>query len=147
LPGYIALLSKLFNQHYQLLRFGVVGVVGFIVDAGVLVALVQLLGIAPLPARIASFLIAASVTFVLNQRFTFRLNDGFSMKRWLSYLLTTAVGACVNVGIYHLWIAHAGITTADLTLGTALGSLTAMFVNYFASSLLVFRAAKQRSIS
>jgi putative flippase GtrA len=127
----------------RLLRFGAVGVIGFVVDAGVLVILATLASLSPLLARIVSFLIAATVTFVLNQRITFRIGAGFSVARWLSYLATTALGACVNVSIYRLWISRAGTAPADLVLGTAVGSITAMFVNYFASSA-VFRSAKQR---
>jgi putative flippase GtrA len=130
--------------NYRLVRFGAVGAVGFVVDASVLVAIVMLTGIAPLPARVLSFLIAATATFVLNQRFTFQFGDGFSFGRWASYLTTTAIGACVNVAIYRLWIAYAGAIPLHLVIGTAVGSIAAMFINYFASSTLVFRPIDQR---
>jgi putative flippase GtrA len=127
-----------------LLRFGAVGAVGFVVDAGIVVAIVTLANVQPLAARITSFLVAATVTFVLNQRFTFRLGGGFSVARWSYYLTTTAIGACINVGVYQLWLSHVVATPCQLVIGTALGSLAAMVINYFSSSVLVFRAAKQR---
>jgi putative flippase GtrA len=126
----------------QLLRFGVVGVIGFCVDAGLLVAVVTLVKVAPIPARIVSFLVAASVTYLLNHRFTFALTGAFSASRWASYLLTTALGACINVGIYRLYVLHMGALPIDLIIGTALGSIAAMFVNYFMSSAVVFRPMK-----
>lgn len=127
----------------RFMRFGVVGTLGFVIDAGSLIALVSLLNIAPLPARMGSFLIAATVTFALNQRFTFQLRERFDVYRWLSYLATTAVGACVNVGVYHIWITMTDATPKQLVVGTAFGSLLAMCVNYFASSTLVFRPTKR----
>jgi putative flippase GtrA len=130
-----------------MLRFGAVGIVGFIVDAGALVALVKLVGLSPLAARVTSFLIAASVTFVLNQRITFQLNERFSVSRWANYILTTAAGAGINIGVYHLWLSYVGSGSIDLVGGTAAGSITAMFVNYFASSLLVFRTVNQRPMT
>jgi putative flippase GtrA len=127
----------------QVLRFAAVGVIGFVVDAGVLLAVVTWLHWSPLPARIASFLIAATVTFVLNQRFTFRLQERFDVYRFISYLAATAVGALINIGIYHLWVLINDAAPMQLVIGTAFGSLVAMFVNYFVSSLIVFRSTRQ----
>jgi putative flippase GtrA len=123
----------------RLLRFGIVGILGYLVDAGVLLLATQLLDAQYLLARVASFLIAASVTFLIHHRFTFRLSTPLTAQRWSYYLLTTGVGALVNVGIYHLWVVRFGVEPMQLALGAAVGSIVAMFVNYFASSVLVFR--------
>jgi len=128
----------------KLVRFGTVGVIGFIIDAGILLLAVEIFHLSPLLARIVSFLIAATVTYALNQQFTFQLGDKFSLGRWLSYLATTAIGAFINIGIYRLWVLHMGTTPIELVAGTALGSIAAMFVNFFSSSLLVFRPATPR---
>jgi putative flippase GtrA len=127
----------------QILRFGVVGVVGYVVDTGVLLLLVQRASMAPLSARITSFIVAASATFVLNHRFTFRMSDKPSLQRWAFYLATTAVGALINIGTYQAWIVHNGTESLQLAIGTAAGSLAAMAVNYVVSSTLVFRQTKQ----
>jgi putative flippase GtrA len=128
----------------RLLRFGAVGVVGFVVDAGSLVTIVALTDITPTPARIVSFLVAATVTFALNQRFTFRVGGGFSIKRWVSYVMATALGACINIGVYRTWITHLDTSLLHLVIGTAVGSIAAMFFNFMASSMLVFRPNRQR---
>jgi putative flippase GtrA len=127
-----------------LLRFGAVGAVGFAVDAGLLVTFVTLADVAPTPARILSFLLAATVTFAFNQRFTFQLGGGFSIGRWAAYVMTTATGACINIGIYRLWIAYVDTSPLQLVIGTAVGSLAAMSINYLASSALVFRPNQHR---
>jgi len=125
----------------RLLKFAAVGAVGFVVDAGVLVMLVHWTGVAPLPGRIASFVTAASVTYLLNKRFTFRVMDNFGVDRWLIYVGATAVGAGINVGIYHWWVQRHGDATLHLVLGTAIGSLAAMCVNFLISSRIVFKRA------
>lgn len=129
----------------RLLRFAAVGVVGFVVDAGVLVILVSWLGAAPLPGRIASFVTAATVTYLLNKHFTFQGTERFAVDRWLLYLATTAVGAAINVGIYHWWIGRNGDAVVHLVLGTAVGSLVAMCVNFIISSRIVFRQPTLRA--
>lgn len=131
----MALISKL-------LRFGVVGTIGFVVDAGTLLLLVRIAGLSPLTARVLSFIVAATTTFLLNHHFTFRLNERASVRRWIYYLITTAFGACINLGIYGVWISEHGSASIDLALGTALGSLAAMVVNYVVSSTLIFRPVK-----
>src|SRR2546423_510705 len=55
----------------ELLRFGVVGVIGFVVDAAVLTAAIAL-GLGPWLGRALSYLVAATTTFALNRAWTFR---------------------------------------------------------------------------
>ena len=56
----------------QFLKFGLVGLVGFVVDAGALFLLIAFGDLGPYIGRIYSFLIAASVTWVLHRHFTFK---------------------------------------------------------------------------
>jgi putative flippase GtrA len=127
------------------LRFAVVGSIGFVVDSSTLLLLVKGLGVPPLPARVLSFLLAASVTFVLNHRFTFRYPEPLRMRRWAYYVVTTSLGACVNIGIYQLWISAHGRSALQLALGTAIGSLVAMTLNFFISSTWIFRTPQRQA--
>lgn len=125
----------------DLLRFGLVGIIGFITDAGLLLALVQWLEVKPQNARLFSFIGAASVTYFLNSRFTFS-----SARRggdvWLRYLVATSIGAGINIGTYQIWIHHFGIAAAQLLAGTAVGSIAALAFNYRVSRRLVFTQVK-----
>jgi putative flippase GtrA len=123
----------------RIVRFGAVGAIGFVVDAAVLLLLANTIGLPPLFARILSFLVAATVTFSLNWRFTFLLAGKFALSRLTSYWLTTAVGACVNVLIFRYWLERTDVSTRNLVLGTAFGSVAAMFLNYAVSSRFVFK--------
>lgn len=130
----------------RLLAFAVVGSIGFVVDTGVLLLAVQVLGIAPLPARVLSFLCAASATYWLNRRYTFAATAGAAKAQWLRYLLAAAVGAAINIGIFYLWISVAGVRPLQLVAASAAGALVAMTFNYFVAKTLVFPvAARERS--
>ncbi len=123
----------------QILRFAAVGTLGFVVDSGILLALTHHLHIAPLPARIASFLCAAAVTFCLNRRYTFRFSEAVPLL-WLRYLVTTSLASLLNIGAFQAWVSLFGATPAHLVLGSAIGSVLALFFNYFMNRTVVFRA-------
>ena len=117
-------------------RFCAVGVVGFVVDAGVTLALTQTAGWQPLPGRVLAFVLAATVTWALNRRFTFRSKAGAAT--WAPYVALTGVGAAINVGTYMAWLWFAGEDASSILVGVALGSVVALGFN-FAASRALFR--------
>ena len=87
----------------QFLRFGVVGVAGYAVDATVLTLLVEVSGLDPYSARVASFICAASTTWWLNRHFTFARNPQQKLAhQWIGFLLVSTGGALLNYGAYVL---------------------------------------------
>jgi putative flippase GtrA len=118
-------------------RFCAVGVVGFVVDAGLTLALTQMAGWQPLPGRVLAFLVAATVTWSLNRRFTFRSDKGAAT--WAPYVALTAVGAGINVGTYMAWLWLAGQSAVNLLVGVALGSVAALGFNFVASRAIFTR--------
>lgn len=120
------------------LRFSVVGTIGFLVDSGVLMAVTQLLGMGPLAGRILSFAVAVTVTWYLNRRVTFRATSRPTGSEWLRYAGLTAFGALINIGVYRLVLALAGVTPSTMIAGVAAGSLVALGFNYTVSKHWVF---------
>ena len=117
-----------------LLRFCIVGTLGFLVDGATTLALVKMAGLSPMVARVLAFLLAASVTWQLNRRFTFRSDAARSS--WLPYVALTSVGALVNIGVYRLWLGLNGVAPAQLVVGIALGSVAALVFNFGVSRRL-----------
>lgn len=125
----------------QFLRFGVVGSVGFLVDAAVLTAMLAA-GLGPYGGRVISYLAAASATFALNRAWTFRAAAREPVARqWGAFVLLNLLGFAVNYGTYAALIAGSATVSAHPVLGVAAGSIAGMFINFAVSRRFVFRAA------
>ena len=120
------------------LRFCTVGVVGFLVDASCTLLLSQVAALSPLPARIAAFIVAATITWGLNRRYTFKSMAGLGS--WVPYVLLTGVGALINIGVYWTWLAWAGIGPLSIVGGVAAGSVAALSFNFLASRAIFVKA-------
>jgi len=123
----------------QFLRFGVVGVAGFLVDAGVLTAMIWL-GLGPYAGRVMSYLVAASTTFALNRAWTFRSasREAPVTSQWGRFLLLNLIGFAANYGTYAALVAGTAIVAAHPVIGVAAGSLAGMFINFGLSRRYVF---------
>jgi putative flippase GtrA len=124
----------------QMLRFGMVGGIGFLVDAGVLTALLTI-GLGPYSGRVVSFLAAATVTFILNRSFTFRRENPSAdhpAGEWLAYLGLMVIGGLVNYGTYAAAVALFEPVHRYPVIGVALGSIAGMAINFWTSKTMVF---------
>lgn len=123
----------------QLLWFSAIGVAGFVVDATTLYAALALLGADLYSGRVISYLVAASATWALNRRLTFR--EQRSRRRiveWGRFLAANAVGGTVNYFTYAALVATQPAIAAHPVLGVAAGSLAGLAVNFTLSRRLVF---------
>lgn len=105
----------------QVLRFGIVGGLAFVVDAGVLWLLVRA-GASPYAARAASIAVAIVVTWWLNRRVTFRTANRPSWREFGAYVAQSLAGAVVNYAIYSGVLWAGGPIWAALVLGTGIAS-------------------------
>ena len=123
----------------ELLSFGLVGVIGYVVDVVVLYLLAPLLGL--YVARVVSFLAAATTTWAFNRRYTFAARvsaEGSIWREYLGYLVTMSAGAVLNYGAYVLTL-HWVEGRWAAALGVAIGSLAGMGVNFLSARYLIFR--------
>lgn len=129
----------------RLLLFGLVGVVGFVVDTAVLYALRGFAGL--YTGRVFSFLAAAFTTWVLNRSLTFHDRRSGTSRRseFAIYLVLMLGGGGVNYGVYAAMISRYEFVGAHPVIGIAVGSLAGMFVNLVSSRFLLFRIAGGRA--
>jgi putative flippase GtrA len=124
----------------RFLRFGVVGVVGFVVDAGVLQALVTLADWNPIAARLVSVPTAVFATWLLNRAVTFPESHGGPVLRSLMrYAAVSAAGAGVNFAVYSMLVVASASMAAVPLVPLAIASLVALVVNYLGSKHFAFR--------
>ena len=127
--------------------FGLIGIVGFAIDAGVLLWLTGD-GLNAYAARVCSFLCAASTTWYLNRRFTFRPDAGAGGvgREWVRYLAVSLIGGTLNYATYAIVLTLSPAQGPLVSvLGVAAGSITGMLSNFTLSRLVVFRIPTIRS--
>lgn len=124
----------------QIGLFALSGVVGFIVDAGIVQFLVRELAMNPYLARVFSFLAAASSTWLFNRRYTFAGHHAGSKRgQWARYLVAMAGGFGLNYGAYALCVAGWPLVRSWPAIGVAVGSVAGAVVNFASSKYWIFR--------
>ena len=126
----------------EILLFAISGVLGFIVDAGIVQGLVRGLDFNPYGARVLSFLAAATTTWAFNRRYTFSGRSNGSRRRQLvRYLVAMACGFALNYGAYALCLALWPLVHEWPAIGVAVGSVAGAVVNFLSSKYWIFRAS------
>ncbi|SEI80467.1 GtrA family protein [Frateuria terrea] len=125
--------------------FAIGGVLGLVVDAGTVQALVVWGGWNPYLARVLSFLLAATVTWAWNRRHTFAHRDSghSAAAEWLHWLALMGVGACVNYAIYAALLLAFEPLRRWPALPAAAGSAVAALVNFSTARGVLFRRPKR----
>jgi putative flippase GtrA len=123
--------------------FVIAGVVGYLVDAGVLQLFVQGAGMPVLAARVLSFLSAVFSTWLINRRYTFAAAPGPGLlAEWWRYLMSSLAGGAVNYASFAIAIALLPLARKYLFLAVAVGSGAGMIVNFMLYSSFVFRRSR-----
>jgi len=125
----------------QFLRFGIVGTLGFMVDAAVVYALRAGLGL--YGARAVSFAVGVTFTWALNRAWTFRgRGDQPLHHQWALFVAANSGGAALNIGTYVILVATVPFCAANPIVPVAAGAIAGMFVNFALSRAVVFRARR-----
>jgi len=122
----------------QFLMFGSVGLAGFVVDTATVYALRHALGL--YGAGMAAYLVAASVTWILNRLWTFRgQGTGPVHRQWARFLAVNMSGFVLNRGTYALLVTFVPLCAEQPVYAVAAGAVAGMFVNFGLSRRVVFR--------
>jgi putative flippase GtrA len=120
------------------LKFGVVGVLGFLVDTSVVYALRYRLGL--YGAGLVAFLVAVTANWVMNRLWTFRGQGSLKLhQEWARYVLANLGGFVLNRGTYAILVTFVAICAEQPVLAVAGGSIAGMGVNFVLSRRVVFR--------
>ncbi|MFN3437326.1 MAG: GtrA family protein [Acidovorax sp.] len=123
----------------SLLWFGIVGIVGLAVDVTLLTVLRDLLGV--YGARVASFLAAATTTWILNRHFSFAgrsANMGI-WREYVQYLGLMLGGGLINLATYSVLAWKLAQTPFWLGIYACAGSVLGMAVNFLGASKWLYR--------
>jgi len=122
----------------RLARFGCVGGLGFVVDTGITLLLIQR-GIDPFTSRIFAILFAMITTWRLNRALTFGASRTSQTSEGARYFVIASFAAVLNFCIYTtLLVTISGFPPA-LAIVVAVGMTT--IVSYLGYSRFAFRTA------
>jgi putative flippase GtrA len=122
------------------LRFGCIGVVGFLIDAGVLTLLSRQWGMNLYLARCFSFGAASFVTFLLNRRFTFTdARERTARSEYLRYMTVQSVGSLTNLAVFMVLVSLFPQLAQTPVVPLAFGSAAGLVVNFAGSRFWAFR--------
>lgn len=120
-------------------RFCAVGAVGFLVDGGVLLALIRSGTAGPLWGQVAAAVVAVSVTFELNHRWSFAGAAGRSRTaRFPAYVGVQLFGFLCNLAVYAAALAVLPSPANHPLVCLALASGAAMVLNFVGADRIVF---------
>jgi putative flippase GtrA len=121
----------------QLVRFGIVGGVGFAVNIAVYALCVQALGIDYHVAAVAAFVVAVMNNFMLNRHWTFDAAGGHAGFQAVRFIAVSLVAFGVSLLLLTLLVEAAGLAKVP---AQALAVATSMPLNFLGNKLWSFRS-------
>jgi putative flippase GtrA len=120
----------------QLVRFGLVGGVGFVVNVAVYALFVHSVGLDYRAASVVAWLVAVLNNFVLNRHWTFDARDGRAHFQAMRFLIVSLVAEVFSLLLLTLFVQGAGIAKIP---AQALAVAASMPLNFLGNKLWSFR--------
>jgi dolichol-phosphate mannosyltransferase len=119
----------------QLLRFGLVGVSGYLINLAVFALLSGNLGVHHLIAAVGAFCVAISSNFFWNRHWTFAAADGHAGFQAARFLTVSVAALLINLAVLEALVE--GTSLGDLT-AQAIAVAVAMPFNFLGNKLWTF---------
>lgn len=123
----------------QFIKFSVVGFVSFVIDSTIYLLLSRWAGIFYLYAKVISFCVAATNSYLWNRRWTFRSRTPQRFRQFTQFFIVAGVGVSLNAGI--MYLLHGLLHLHDL-IALLIATGTVMFWNFFANRSWTFRQTR-----
>lgn len=81
----------------QFMKFGIVGVIAFVIDYGFMVLLTEVFGVPYLISTTVSFIISVIFNYFASMRFVFKRKDEMSRRReFIIFVVLSVIGLVIN---------------------------------------------------
>jgi putative flippase GtrA len=121
----------------QLVRFGIVGGVGFAVNLAVYTLFVHSVGVDYRVASVVAWLVAVINNFILNRHWTFDARDDLARFQALRFLIVSLAAEAFSLLLLTLFVEGAGIAKVAAQALAVVGSMP---LNFLGNKLWSFRA-------
>lgn len=81
----------------QFMKFGIVGVLAFIIDYGLMILLTEAFGVPYLASTTISFIVSVIFNYVASMRYVFKRKDDMSRRReFIIFVALSVIGLAIN---------------------------------------------------
>ena len=116
----------------QFMKFGVVGIIAFFIDYGVLMLLSQGFGVDAVLSAGISFCVSVVFNYVASMRFVFTHRDDLSRSReFVIFIILSAIGLVINELIMLAGVAALGDSALMVTITKLVATVIVMVWNFF----------------
>lgn len=117
----------------QIIKFGIVGIIAFLIDFGVMVILTEFYNVQPVVSATLSFIVSVIFNYVASMRFVFSRREGMSRQReFVVFVVLSVIGLIINDVL--MWA------------GTEIVQLDYRFVKLFATTVVMVWNFSSRKI-
>lgn len=120
---------------WQLLKFGLVGVSGYLINLGVFALLSSNFGLHHIAAAIGAFCVAVSSNFFWNRHWTFTAGDGHAGFQAVRFFAVSVAALAINLVVLQALVE--GASLGDLS-AQAIAVAVAMPFNFLGNKLWTF---------
>ena len=112
----------------QIMKFGVVGVIAFFIDFGVMVFLTEVFGMNPVASATISFTVSVVFNYLASMRYVFQHREAMSRTReFLIFVVLSVIGLAINDAL--MW-AGTELTAFDYRLVKIIATAVVMVWNF-----------------
>lgn len=120
------------NLIEQFMKFGVVGIVAFFIDYGVLMLLSQGFGVDAVLSAGISFCVSVVFNYVASMRFVFTHRDDLSRSReFFIFIILSVIGLVINELIMLAGVAALGDSALTVTITKLVATVIVLVWNFF----------------
>lgn len=123
-------MKKLINQ---ILKFGVVGGIAFVIDYGILFLLAKVIGLNELISAAISFIISLTFNYFLSTKWVFEAKKQ-TLKEVIIFVLLSVVGLGINEVLIYLGTKKLGI---DVMIVKLFATAIVMVYNFITRKLII----------
>lgn len=128
----------------QLVRFGLVGGAGFVINVAVYALFVHAAGFEYRVASIAAWLVAVLNNFVLNRHWTFDAREGRAHFQAIRFLAVSLVAEVFSLLLLTLFVESAGLAKVPAQALAVAGSMP---FNFLGNKLWTFRSETEELVA